>query len=73
MVRRERHISESRPLAHKGFEEAGLRTHLDGDSRIVDKNPSRWGCSLGDGSKIQEAAKIRGYFGAGGEGFVRGR
>lgn len=41
MVRREKHVSGSHPLAHKGFEEIGLRTHRGG-SWIVDKNPSRW-------------------------------
>jgi hypothetical protein len=45
--RRERRVSESRPLAHKGFEEAeGLRTHRDGDSWIVDKKSESMGSEV---------------------------
>lgn len=38
-----------------------LRTHLDGDW-IADKILSRWGSSLGDGSREQELQKMVGEF-----------
>lgn len=52
----ERNVFQNLVHSHtKGFEEAGLRTHRDGDSWIVDKNPSRWGSSFGDVKKSKFA------------------
>ena len=59
----ERDIFQNLVHSHtKASLEAGLRTHRDVDSWIVDKNPSRWGGSLGDGSRNSTAQNLERFW-----------